>query len=281
MNCTRLHLVRFVLVCIVVGTGLTTPRPAAAQQNGGGAGTDASASHAADLHYNEAARLFGEGRYREAIEEFDQAIALAKEPVFYCNRGIAFIKINEWQSALQDLRTCRKTYKGGPEEVAQIDAQYKGLRAFVRQVRPRAIEVAEDVATGEISPRVVKVPEPSSPWNVALVGHISTGTGVALLTAALTLDYLSGDLRDEFVAESEGGPGTSMKRYRQLRDELETRQTVFTGLTISGATLVVAGVSVLAYTWFFSDTPAPSDTAGSVSVAPLDGGATVQLHLGF
>lgn len=233
------------------------------------------------MHYNEAARLFGEGRYREAIDEFDQAIALAQEPVFYCNRGIAFIKINEWDAALADLHSCRQTYKGSAQEIAQIDAQYKGLRAFVRVVRPRAIEVAQDFASGQIRPRVVKIPEPQSPWDVALLGHISTGTGAVLLTAALTLDYLSGDLRDEFVAESEGGPGTSRKRYRELRDELETRQTVFTGLTISGATLVVAGVSVLTYTWFFSDTPAPSDTAGSVSVAPLDGGASVQLHLGF
>lgn len=281
MERARLHLVRLLLVSILMGTGLVIPRPAAAGENDADESSSAGDRQAADQHYGEAVRLFGQGRYREAIEEFDRAITLSPEPVFYCNRGIAFIKINEWEGALDDLRTCRQTYEGSEAEIAQIDAQYQGLRTFVRDVRPRAIEVAQDIASGELAPKVVTVAEPEDPWNVELLGHLSTGTGAVLLTAALTLDYLSGDLRDEFVAESQGGPGTSAKRYRELRDELETRQNVFTGLTISGATLVVTGVSVLTYSWFFADTPDQGDTTGSVSVAPLDGGATLQLHLDF
>jgi hypothetical protein len=291
MKCACLHLVRLLLVLILIGTGLLTTRQAAAQDDGDVAssaipkdkaesGSERAAE--ADRHYGEAVRLFGEGRYREAIEEFDRAIAISEEPVFFCNRGIALIKLNEWDSALDDMRTCRTTFEGAPAEVAQIDAQYKGLRTFVRGVRPRAVEVARDIAAGNVSPNVVEVPERQSPWNLELAGHLSLGTGAVLLTAAVTLDYLSADLRDDFVAQSEGGPGTSPRRYQDLRSELETRQTVFTGLTISGAALSVTGISILAYSWFFSDSPAEeSSTASSVSVAPTDGGASLQLHLDF
>ena len=279
MKSTSLHLVHLLLVFILGSTGLLITRPASAGENGEDA---ADKAVEADRHYGEAVRLFGEGRYREAIEEFDAAIALTQEPVFFCNRGIALIKLNEWESALSDLRTCSETFEGAPVEVAQIDAQYKGLQAFVRGVRPRAIEVARDMAAGTVSPTVVEVPAQQSPWNIELAGHLSLGTGAVLLTAAVTLDYLSGDLRDDFVAQSEGGPGTSKKRYRELRNELETRQNVFTVLTASGAALAVTGASILAYTWFFSDDPAESrSTAGSVSVAPTDGGAALQLQLEF
>lgn len=279
MKSAGLHLVRRLCVLIVMSTGLLIALPALAGEN---EKEPADKAGEADRHYGEAVRLFGEGRYREAIEEFDAAIALTQEPVFFCNRGIALIKLNEWEAALTDLRTCSETFRGAPDEVAQIDAQYKGLRAFVRGVRPRAVEVARDIAAGSVTPKVVEVPKHESPWNIELAGHLSLGTGAVLLTAAVTLDYLSGDLRDDFVAESEGGPGTSQKRYYQLRDELETRQTVYTVLTASGATLAVTGASILAYSWFFSDDPAESrSTAGSVSVAPTDGGAALQLQLEF
>lgn len=252
-----------------------TTQPAWAQDDG------PSPDVEADRHYGEAVRLFGEGRYREAIEEFDRAIALTDEPVFYCNRGIALIKLNEWDAALEDLRTCRQTFEGDAAELAQIDAQYRGLRAFVRSVRPRAIEVAQDMAAADIEPKVVEISEPQSFWNTELLGHLSLGTGTALLTAAITLDFLSSDLRDEFVAESQGGPGTSPQRYLELRDELETRQTVFAGLTISGAALAVTGVSILTYTWFFAEEPIASGEASEISIAPTDGGAALQLRLEF
>jgi hypothetical protein len=277
MKCAGLHLVRLLLVLILTGTGLLTTRSAAAQEN-----ADAVQSAEAGRHYDEAVRLFGEGRYREAIEGFDRAIELSAEPVFFCNRGIALIKLNEWDSALDDMRTCRTTFEGAPAEVAQIDAQYRGLLAFVRGVRPRAVEVARDMAAGSISPTVVEIPQSKDPWDIDLAGHLSLGTGAVLLTAAATLDYLSADVRDDFVAQSEGGPGTSSKRYQDLRAELETRQTVFTALTITGGALSVTGVSILAYSWFFSDSPAEtSSTASSVSIAPTDGGAALQLHLDF
>lgn len=298
MKSDILHLVRCVAVCIVLSTGTLTAAVATAGDGDGneaprqaeGSGQEASSSDdqararqraiEADRHYGEAVRLFGEGRYREAIEEFDRAIELSDESVFFCNRGIALIKLNEWNAALDDMHACRDNFEGDDEELAQIDAQYQGLHTFVRGVRPRAVEVARDIASGGISETVVPV-EDESPWTLELAGHLSLGTGSVLLTAAAMLDYLSADLKDEFVTQSNGGPGTSPERHAELRDELETRQNVFTGLTISGAALAVTGVSILSYEWFFADNASDQTAAGSVSLAPTDGGAALQLHLEF
>ena len=304
----RLHLIRHLLVLTFVAGAILATDGAWAQDNADSEPTEsaqpdtsageqtASDEHtedekaepsveqrrAADRRYEIAVRLFGEGRYREAIDEFSRAIELSGEPVFYCNRGVAFIKVNEWDAALEDLHTCRSTFQGSPAELAQIDAQYRGLQAFVRGVRPRAIEVARDIATGQIEPTVVKVSEKESPWNVELLGHLSLGTGSVLLTTALTLDYLSADLREDFVEQSQGGLGTSEQRYRDLRDELETRQQVFTGLLISGAALAVTGISVLTYTWFIADEPSDqAPQAAELAVEPRDGGASLHLRLDF
>ncbi len=300
MKSDILHLVRCVAVCIVLCTGTLTAAVATAG-DGDGDGTEArpqaddSSQEAsssddqararqraieADQHYGEAVRLFGEGRYREAIEEFDRAIELSDESVFFCNRGIALIKLNEWDAALDDMHACRQNFEGDDEELAQIDAQYQGLRTFVRGVRPHAVEVARDIAAGGIAKTVVPV-EDQSPWTLELAGHLSLGTGSVLLTAAVMLDYLSADLKDEFVTQSNGGPGTSPERHAELRDELETRQNVFAGLTISGAALAATGVSILTYEWFFADNASDQTAAGSVSVAPADGGAALQLRLEF
>ena len=79
------------------------------------------------------------------------------------------------------------------------------------------------------------------------MGYVTLGIGGALLASAATVDWLSGDLREEFINESQGGPATSSERYDDLRDRVQTRQTVFWGLGASGAALAVAGVGMLVW----------------------------------
>lgn len=209
-----------------------------------------------DAHYREAVRMMNAGRYLDAAQEFSTAIDLAPAPILYCNRGIAYIKLAEWQSALADLRICRDDYDTDADEMAQIDAQYRGLRAMAQAVRPRAIEVARDLAADSVRPPLIApapVESPGLSLDSELVGHLATGTGAVLLTAALTLDFLSADVRDEFVDASRGA--TSRAAYLNLRDELRTRQRVFIGLGVAGSALTLTGVSLLAYNWFFKDSP--------------------------
>lgn len=235
----------------------------------------------ADSHYDEAVRLFGEGRYSESAEEFGRAIESSDEPLIYCNRAIAYIKLQEWEAAESDLRTCRDRFEGSEQERAQIDAEYRGLKKSAQGVRPRAIGVAESIAE---PPTEAVEPEPSapaadSPWDVELLGHLSLGTGAVFLTAAGMLDYLSADLHDEFIAESGGGPDTSPQRYQELRGELQTRKRIFTGLAIGGTAFALTGISILTYSWFLAEPP--ETAAQSMSVSPRRGGGSVWWRLRF
>jgi hypothetical protein len=170
--------------------------------------------------------------------------------------------------------------------MAQIDAQYQGVRAMVRTLRPRAIEVARDVAAGDIEPEKVtevKVVEGNKPFDSETLGHLATGTGAVLWTAALTLDFLSKDVREDFVAESRGGPGTSQQRYDELRREVRNRQRVFIGLGVAGSALTLTGISLLSYNWFFKK-PVERDASASMPkliVSGTENGGSVRLRIDF
>jgi tetratricopeptide (TPR) repeat protein len=271
------------LSCSILVAALLVALPAYAQQDNTG---ETSAEERADAHYQEAVRLMNGGRYREAVEEFTAAIDLSPSPVLFCNRGVALIKLAEWEDALRDLRTCRDDYETNEEEMAQIDAQYQGVRAMVRTLRPRAIEVARDVAAGDIEPEKVtevKVVEGNKPFDSETLGHLATGTGAVLWTAALTLDFLSKDVREDFVAESRGGPGTSQQRYDELRREVRNRQRVFIGLGVAGSALTLTGISLLSYNWFFKK-PVERDASASMPkliVSGTENGGSVRLRIDF
>jgi len=104
---------------------------------------------------------------------------------------------------------------------------------------------------------------------------ISMGVGAAFLASALTVDVLSQTLADDFVRESEGGPGTSEARYEQLKSDLEFRKSVFWGLAGAGAVFVVVGGSMVAYEFAYE--------GDSVTLVPLVSGtmAGVQISTEF
>ncbi len=235
---------------------------------------DPHSEDTAEQHYQAAASLFGEGRYREALDEFDAAIAISPEPVFYCNRAVVLVKLREPVAAVESMQVCRNTFEGSDEELAQIDAQTLAMETFVSTVRSRSSEVARDIAAG---PVVVEGPAPApadDSWDLASTGYVTLAIGLAVLGGALTLDLLSADLRDEFIAQSEGGSGTSRERYDELKADYDQRQLIFYGLAAGGAVLTVAGGILVA--WDLLD----SSEEVSVGATPTPGGAvgTVQFR---
>lgn len=202
----------------------------------------------AEQHYQTAVVLLSEGRYLEALSEFDAAIALSPQAVFYCNRALVLVKLDETAEAVKSLRSCRDMFEGDESELAQIDAQYLGLVAYDDIVRPHALTVARDIATGP-----VPVAGQDAPWNISDVGLITMGVGAALLASAATVDLMSAQLKDDFIAQSEGGAGTSEERYDALKSDLEFRQNLFWGLGGAGALLLVAGGGMVAYHFAIDD----------------------------
>jgi tetratricopeptide (TPR) repeat protein len=234
----------------------------------------AHAEDSAEDHYQSAARLFGEGRYREALEEFDAAIAIAPEPIFYCNRAVVLIKLQELDAALASMKTCRDTFRGEERELAQIDAQLQALTIFVRNLQRHATSTATTIAT---RPRDAGRPKPKqSSWSAADTGYIGLGVGAALLGSAATLDLLSADLVEDYKAAS---TGSDPDRYQQTRDDLSQRQRIFWGLTIGGSILAATGAGLVIYHFLSDD----EEDAPRATISPMisPDGAGVVFDLRF
>ncbi len=202
----------------------------------------------AEQHYQTAVLLLSEGRYLDALNEFDAAIEISPQAIFYCNRALVLVKLKETGEAVKSLRLCRDNFEGDASELAQIDAQYHGVSAYDNIVRPHSVIIAQDIATGPLP-----AGRTDEAWNIADVGLISMGVGAAFLASALTVDVLSQTLADDFVKESEGGPGTSLAHYDQLKSDVEFRKAVFWGLAGAGAVFVVVGGSLVAYEFAYED----------------------------
>jgi len=197
----------------------------------------------AELRYQEAVRLFGEGRYRESLGAFDQAIELEPQSVFYCNRALVLLKLQETSLALVSMQKCRELFVGDTAELASIDAQVKGLEVYEFHLKPKTMTIARDIAAGPLDRGI----SDSTSWDVGDTGFVLLGISAALIASAATLDLLSADLKEDFVHESEGGPGTSIARYNDLKERLKTRQTIFYGLGLTGIGLGIAGGALLVY----------------------------------
>ncbi len=214
-----------------------------------------SADETAEGHYRTAIQLFDEGRYRSALDEFDAAISLSPQAVFYCNRAIVLIKLQETEQAVQSLQECRDRFEGDEAEKAQIDAQLQGVSAFHNHVRTMSPQVAIDIARGELKP-------PKDGWGLQEWGLITAGIGVAILGGAIALDLSSASLKDEYIEESNGG---DPERYQELRDSLDSRKSIFWTLTAVGGATFVAGVVMVLIPNF------SSESDGSAVLVPIIG----------
>lgn len=243
---------RNALVTWMAAVMVTAPQLAWAQDHQAG-------KTEAEQHYQTAVVLLSEGRYLEALAEFDAAIDLSPQAIFYCNRALVLVKLDETREAMQSLKNCRDLYEGDETELAQIDAQYLGLAAYEEIVRPHARTVARDIATGPVGSNASE-----APWNLSDFGLITMGVGAALLASAATVDLLSADLKQDFIDESKGGPETSRARYDELKADLGLRQNLFWGLGGAGAVLLVAGGGMIAYHFAIDESPvAVTPTLGS------------------
>lgn len=221
-----------------------------------------------------AIELYGRGRYREAIEEFDKAIALSpQDPVLLCNRGVALLQIGEVSRARSDVSSClEKTQDPGQQAV--VGAQLAAMSSILDAVGPRARRVARAVADGAkpkdpIKDPVRPNPVPREGWGMFEFGLVAAGTGVTLMAGSAILDLASAGLVQEFKDASRGG--VPRARYDELRAEVETRRTIFYSLLASGAVLTAVGAGLTGFGWW-------SDQASvTPSVGPDGAGVTVRV----
>ncbi len=229
----------------------------------------------AEGHYETALRLYNEGRYRDSVEAFDRAIGVRPDAVFFCNRAVPLLKLDELSQALASLEQCRDRYADQPAEQAQIDAQAKALGLFVRVVRPQAREIARAMS----APAPAPAPAPTQAlgddapkrrgWRLRDTGYVGAGVGVALLASALTVDLISADLVTQYQDASRGEDRAA---YEQLRADVQQRQRLFWGLAGAGGALVLISAGLISYDM------ATDTSAASIGVALQPGGAAVMVR---
>jgi tetratricopeptide (TPR) repeat protein len=217
----------------------------------------------AESHYQTAVRLFGEGRYREALDEFDAAIAIRPESIFYCNRAVVLIQLGETSEALDSLETCQETFSGGEAELAEIDAQRQAVEVIVRGIRPSSLETVSGINAP------TPVTDTRGPgWNKGSSGYLLIGIGGALLASAATLDLLSADLKQQFVDESTGPRGSTEETYQELRQRYVDRQRIWLGLTAAGGVFTLSGITLLAMHLLGTSTDGGPEVTGLAADGP-------------
>ncbi len=227
------------------------------------------AEQQAGENYQIAVDLLNEGRYAESVDAFTRAIELSPDPVFYCNRSAALVRLLEYERAIEDLTHCRDNLADAPEITARADAQLKALSLYTKSVRGRAFGVARDIAAGPI----VKKDDPLDPPGqvtpqressaLAVMGGIGLGLGGASLALAAGLDVLSQDVVADFKASS---TGTDSAEYDRLRGEVVWRQQAFYGSVIAGSALLGLGAALLIVDALGA--PAEPTTTTTIRVGP-------------
>jgi len=265
---------RGLLSATLVLTLLLAGRPALADP--------AADAERAEAFYIQATQLFNAGRYQEALENFDRAIELQPDPVFFCNRSTVLLKLKEFKSALASLEVCRSQYAAdGEEEAVQIDTEYKALSVFVELIEPHSRAVAARIASGAEAvdrPPTVIVEEGGEALKYAAWG--TGGLAVALLGTALVFDLASASLIDDY--ESVGAAGTDREQYVALQTKIEGRQQLIGTLLVVG--LLSAAASGVLF-WLDLEDAGAADASTSARwqpwCSPTAGGASAGLSVTF
>ncbi len=272
-----------VLALMLVAAGATT---AAAQSD----------ADKAEAFYLQAVEFFNAGRYQEALENFDQAIALQPEAVFYCNRATVLKKLGEHLEALSSMEACMERFEvyddESAEEKAQITAEVQAMQVALRNVSPTSRGVATNIATrpsvgggggGGGGPDLVIV-GPSGPGNtdegtdgVTIAAWSAAGVAGAALTAALITDLVTQPLIEDF--ERTAQEGTNRDRYDALRAAIDQRKVIVGSLVVVGSVAAISS-GVL----FLMRDPVDENRNADnfqTDVVILQGGAAVQMSLDF
>lgn len=227
----------------------------------------------AQKHFEDGATLYAQGNYSKAIVEFIKGHAIAPNAMFLYNISLSYLKLENITDALAAAEKAR-TFDGMPDKVAvRNDARIGGFRAFLS-----AEDLAEDIAAAAETPDPMVADHQTGEEGGALGGLGWTGIGLGLAGAGLVVGALivnSGVDADIESLESEANGG-NRARFDTLKSDIESGQSTGKILLYSGAGLATAGLVMLIID--LADGP---ESAGSVSVAPSDGGAKAQWSIRF
>ena len=220
---------------------------------------EASSPTSAAQDYARAVQLYNEGRNREALDAFDQAIEKGDEPVYVCNRAVVLMALEEYDRAIGDLEACRDTYDMSLERRATIDAQLQALSVFERVIKRQARELTARLAAppGEPpqpnSPALDPLPEPApsaspSASPLRVTSRVTLGLGAGALLGLGAVEFIRAEevsrYREACVEPSSLTP-ERLQRCERDQEALRASQRLARGLLVTGAAFGAVGLTTL------------------------------------
>lgn len=243
----------------------------------------ASSEELAAEEYAKAIQLYNAGRNREAIAAFERAITHSPQPVYFCNRAVVLLTLEEHARAIEDLTRCRDTYEMEPQELALVSAQLDALTLVERGVKRRARQIAAQIAdrptpTPIPTPIQPETPPPRQGSAARTLGWVSLALGTSALTSALTLSAVSQERVTAFGRDCQQPPSPAPS-CAEDRAILRQRQAGFWGLAAGSAVLGITGIVILRATR--SRDESPDTTAAEVTLTPAISAERAGLLLQF
>ncbi|XP_067622264.1 small glutamine-rich tetratricopeptide repeat-containing protein beta [Eurosta solidaginis] len=101
----------------------------------------------AETYKNEGNRLMKNGKYNEALLQYNKAITFdPKNPIYYCNRAAAYIRLNNNESAITDCKTALIYNSTYSKAYGRLGIAYSNLKMYLeaQQAYEKAIELDPD-----------------------------------------------------------------------------------------------------------------------------------------
>lgn len=271
-----MHRIRIALITLAIfglcGSVRAQPQPAPESMSQSTT-TDADMTdQQARGHFRLGRELYGQGRFREAAQEFEVAYGMSGRSQLLFNVYLAYRDAQDTQNAARALRGYLSAVPDAPDRehltarLAALDAELKAeaeaaaaQRAQAESARQEAEQAREERdaterRAAEAERRAAQRPSrPIWPWLVASGGVVAAGAGLVLgalassdadeLRDACVLDPRREGASAPLMAGTHCAPSVDLE---SRRDSIQTQAIVADALWIGGAVITVTGL-VLAF----------------------------------
>lgn len=229
-------------------------RPAAAQ-------TDAEK---VERLFAEGAALYRAGKYRPAIEKFDEAYAIYPEPNLLYNKARAHEALGEIEQAMAAYQACA----AAPDADPAVKAKAKAKAEMLAQAKRTSKLTPAGAPSGAEAVAGVTAPAPKergsgltvTKWAVTgLAGALAVGGAVFYALGASDHSKVNSASSDA----AGGVASLTLVEAQDLSDSGATKKTLGVGL-LGGAAAAAAGAALL----FVMDGPDDEGTKVSVGITP-------------
>lgn len=191
--------------------------------------------------FAEGASLYRAGKYRAAIDKFDEAYAIYPEPNLLYNKARAHEALGEIAQALATYRKCAASPQVEANVKVKAEQKAQMLEQAQRQTREAPVDPAQPALT-------VQTPAPESSAGLTVAKWAVTGVAGALAVAGavvFTMGVSDHNKVTNASADAGGGVATlTLAEAQQLSDDGAQKKTLGVGL-MGGAAAAAAGAIVL------------------------------------